>query len=132
MTENLFRRINDESAIQIVPSEDSCQPGYCWKWEDATSGVFESQEAALISAINCLNDSYKTVVTMNDEATISNRKLRLEVTNRKIRSSLCLWLEELDKEFVVMMFLAAVTLVGLFGLAFLELFLASRGISIKR
>jgi hypothetical protein len=33
MTDNLFQRINDESAIQIVRQDEPYKPGYSWKWQ---------------------------------------------------------------------------------------------------
>lgn len=128
----LFSRINEESAIQLVPSEDSCQPGYCWKWEDAIPaaftgcGVFESQEATLISAINYLNDSYKAVVTMNDEAMTTNKKLLLEIANSKNRPSEYSCEKESGKQMWAMIAIFGLTMLGTFGLAFADLFLTSR------
>lgn len=136
MTDNLFQRINDESAIKIVQQDEPEKPGYSWEWQNhewqiRNGGVFESEEAALTSAINYMNEAYQTTVTNCLEAMNENEKLK-EALEAKIRSSKYSWIEEMDKEFLVAMLLAAIIVVGMFGLAFLELLLASRGISIKR
>lgn len=58
MPNNLFERINNESVIKIVPSNDLGKPGYRWRWHGTKSNVFNSQEEALIRAINYLDESY--------------------------------------------------------------------------
>jgi hypothetical protein len=54
-----------------------------------------------------------------------NEKLK-EALEAKIRSSKYSWIKEMDKGFLVAMVLAALIVVGIFDLAFLELFLTSR------
>jgi hypothetical protein len=135
MADSLFQRINDESVIQIVRQDQLYKPGYSWEWQThewqiRNGGVFESEEAALISAINHMNETYETTVINCLEAMDANEKLK-EALNAKIRSSKYSWIEEIDKEFLVLMSFMGLMFVGLLSLAFLELFLASRGVPIK-
>jgi hypothetical protein len=131
MTDNLFQRINNESAIQIVQQNERDKPGYSWQWQTQewqirNGSVFESEETALISAINHINEAYQTTVANCLEATMDKNEKLKEALNAKTRSFKHSWIEDVDKEFLVMMSLVALMIVGIFGLAFLELFLDSR------
>lgn len=128
MNDNLFQRINDESAIQIVKSENLYKAGYYWKvvkWQITEGRVYESQEAALISAINDLDECHKVAVNSYLQVINKNERLK-EVLNPKILPFWFTWLEEMDKNMLGLYFFMALFSVGIFSLAFLELFLKSR------
>lgn len=59
MTDELFARINNESMIHIIEHDDPGEPGYIWQWRGKESEeVFDSQDLALIGAINYVSESY--------------------------------------------------------------------------
>lgn len=89
---NLFRRLKKETLIDILPSDAPGKPGYIWKWRGKESdAVFKTQDLALISAINYLNDSYQEAVSLDGRLdTIS--KIKNILLDQQASSDRQLWI----------------------------------------
>lgn len=89
MTNELFTRISNESMIHIIEHDNPGKPGYVWQcpWNCKESiDVFETQDSALIDAINYLSSSW-------EEARINYKKLSVILLDEtQTRTNQYLWL----------------------------------------